>query len=727
MDSSPVISPAGTRERLTALDVREDAVHLYSRATDGRVSHETVPFQPFVLTAAEALAADLPGTRAVQALHGTGAFAWRATFASLDAYFEALKVLKARTGKPQTAPDAPYKVLSDLEQQALTALPARLFQNMMFADLRRLQVDIETYTAPGYDFCNAERAEDTIILLALRDTTGWESCLSLKDMPEDELLRRFVALVRERDPDVIEGHNLCGFDLPYILARCKRHKVKLALGRDGSPARPRASRFTAGERVANYTRFDVQGRHVVDTLHLVQLYDVSHRDLQSYGLKAVARHFGVAAPERTYVAGEEIRNVWTTNPEQLRAYCLDDVRETEAISRLLLPSYFYQAQLIPYSLQNCVVRGNAARIDALLLAGYLAADAAVPRPEAARPFRGGLTDSLQSGVFRNVWHVDVRSLYPSVILADGLVPSRDSLQLFPKLLAALRRFRLQAKDAARGAHDEAERDHFSALQSSFKILINSFYGYLGFGQATFNDFDMAERVTTRGREILTSMLEFLQKQGAGVIEMDTDGIYFTPPAGCTEPDRLRTDLQAILPPGIEVELDQTFAAMLGYKSKNYALLGHDGKVSVTGAALKSRGLEPFQRRYILELVGLLLTGRGAELQALHDRYAEAIRNHQFPLADFAQREVLSTSPAVYAEKLASKETNRSAAYELALRSGRAYGQGDQVAFYVTGLKKNVAVADAAKLLAEAKPGERDENLAYYLDKLAKLHAKFVEF
>ena len=148
---------------------------------------------------------------------------------------------------------------------------------------------------------------------------------------------------------------------------------------------------------------------------------------------------------------------------------------------------------------------------------------------------------------------------------------------------------------------------------------------------------------------------------------------------------------------------------------------------MTGAALKSRGLEPFQRRYIHDLVTLLLTGQAQAAAQLFARYTEDIRTHRLPLADFAQREVLSTSPKAYQEKLARGETRRSAAYELALKSGREYEQGDTVVFYLIGDKKNIAVTDGAKLLGAAQPGERDENVAYYLDKLAKLQEKFREF
>ncbi|MFA4945389.1 MAG: DNA polymerase domain-containing protein [Lentisphaeria bacterium] len=714
--------------RLVAAEPAADGrAVLYRRLADGTVAAETVPFQPWLLTAGEELAAKLPGVRGVRRLAGPGAMNVRVHFPDLPAYEAALAFLKKETGRTPSAAAAPYRVFGDLTQQLLALLPARLFRDLAFAELRRLQLDIETRTSPGFDFPNPERTGDEIVIIALRDSTGWEHCLAAPELDEAGMLRELVRLIRERDPDVVEGHNLFNFDLPYLAARAKRHKVRLDFGRDGSPMTARASRFSAGERTASFTRFDIHGRHVLDTYQLVQLYDASHRDLESYGLKAVARHFGVAAPDRTYVDAAALAAELARDPARVRRYAMDDVRETDALSRILSPSHFHQAQLVPFSYQNCVIRGSGMRIDALLTAGYLAEDAALPTPQPARPFQGALTEAVRAGVFHNVWHVDVASLYPSIIVASDLAPAADPLRLFPKMLKALREFRLAAKAAAKKAADPARREHFQALQASFKVLINSFYGYAGFAQGTFNDFDLAETVTARGREILQAMLDFLAGAQATVIELDTDGIYFGPPPGVQEPEAFLARLQAQLPPGIDVELDATYAAMFSYKSKNYALLDAAGGVALTGAALKSRGLEPFQRRYIKELAELLLTGRGAAAAALHRRYAAALERHELPLADLAQREVLSTSPKAYAEKLAKGETRRSAAYELALKSARPYEQGDQVAFYVTGGKKNVAVTDAAKLLQDAQPGERDENVPYYLDKLAKLHAKFAEF
>src|SRR6185436_19412646 len=101
----------------------------------------------------------------------------------------------------------------------------------------RLQLDIETYTSPGFRFSNAQRIEDKVIIIALSDNRGWSQILAGDRMGEGELLEQCAAVIRERDPDVIEGHNILGFDLPYILRRCELLNVEFGIGRDGSPPR----------------------------------------------------------------------------------------------------------------------------------------------------------------------------------------------------------------------------------------------------------------------------------------------------------------------------------------------------------------------------------------------------------------------------------------------------------------------------------------------------------
>lgn len=713
-----------TIDRVVAVELKENSADIFLRNGDN-VEKRKMPFEPFLLLSAPTFLDGFDGKFSISKLSGSETFSFLAKFADVKIYEKALKHLKQVTGVSPSSPSSPYRVFSDFDQQFLSMNRIRLFRGMNFSEIRRMQIDIETLITEGYEFPNAERDSDAITLISLSDNTGWEKSLLLNHpYSEKQLLEEFVKTVIERDPDVIEGHNIFRFDLPYIETRAKKFKVRLTLGRDGSILNSHPSRITMAERTISYKKYEIYGRHIIDSYHLVQLYDVSHRDLEEYGLKSVARHFGVASPDRVYLEGDEIFETFKKDPKKLVKYGLDDVRETKAICEILSPSYFYQTQLIPYSYQSCVSRGNATRIDALLVAAYLTAGTALPSPEQERTFAGALTEAFHSGVFENVWHCDVRSLYPSIILAEKWTPARDTLGIFPKFLAKLREFRLLAKDAEKKAKTNAERDFHNALQTSFKILINSFYGYLGFPQGTFNDYKMAEAVTARGRQILSSMVEFLEKNGAKVIEIDTDGIYFQPPPGEKNMEDMQKLLQASLPKGIEVEFDESYVSMFCYKSKNYALMKANGEISITGAALKSRGLEPFQRDYISELVRLMLRKDFHALQELYEKYCNAIKSRSLPLAKFAKSETLSDSLDSYRRKLADGTAKRSAAYELAIASGRDYRQGDQVSFYVTGNKKNVSVVGNSKLLHSAKPDERDENIPYYLAKLDELHAKF---
>ena len=98
----------------------------------------------------------------------------------------------------------------------------------------------------------------------------------------------------------------------------------------------------------------------------------------------------------------------------------------------------------------------------------------------------------------------------------------------------------------------------NALQQTFKIFINSFYGYLAFSQGHWNDFDVANQVTGEGRRLVQLLLDRLGGLGATVVEVDTDGIYFVPPVATAEApadptvleEMLVTELSAALPEGI---------------------------------------------------------------------------------------------------------------------------------------------------------------------------------
>ena len=134
------------------------------------------------------------------------------------------------------------------------------------------------------------------------------------------------------------------------------------------------------------------------------------------------------------------------------------------------------------------------------------------------------------------------------------------------------------------------------------------------------------------------MIDWLKAHGAQVIEVDTDGIYFVPP-GSSDCQRSSGELRdnglaaKELPPGIEVEFDEQFEAMFSYKAKNYALLTREGEVVIKGGALKSRGLEKFQRVFLEEMIKLLMEGKPEAIAG----FARSSSSKRFAIANGRSR------------------------------------------------------------------------------------------
>ncbi len=721
---NPLLFGHDASRGLLAFEAAEASVRVYARQGEEVVVTDE-PFRPFLLLADPDLLKGFKGDADLTPLDGEGVFRWLAECSAWPQALKAREHCQRLSEKGPGAPDAPYRFLNDAVHQFLLRSGKTSFLGMTLGDLRRMAVDIEVTTAPGFEFPNARRESDRIIAIAMADSSGWSMVLSGATMSEAELLAECSRLIRERDPDVLEGHNIFRFDLEYMEARARRLGVPLAWGRDGSALRGHPSRMQVAERTISYRRYMVAGRHIVDTWMLTQLYDVAARDLESYGLKDVARHFGVAAPDRTYLPPEDIPRIFREDPARLMAYARDDVLETLGLSAVLSPPYFVQAQAVPFDYQMAILRGNATKIDALLMREYLHRRQAIPAPQQTRAVAGGYTAVLQRGVAQDVWHVDVTSLYPSLMLSQRIFPASDRLAVSASLLRDLREFRLAAKRLAREAAAEADRVLLNALQQTFKILINSFYGYLGFSQGHWNDFDAANGVTGEGRRLVQALIDRLGELGATVVEVDTDGLYFVPPVPPPEEEHLLAQLASALPEGIQLELDGRYPAMLSYKMKNYVLLDSRGKLLIKGSGLRSRGIELFQRQWMEEMFRLLLTGRRGEILALVRRWHDDFEAHRVAVKQFMKTETLQESPAAYAEKTKAGSRNAGAAYELALKSARPYQAGDQVSYYVAGDGKRIKVNEAAKLATEWDPAAPDENIPYYVAKLYELYEKFL--
>lgn len=593
----------------------------------------------------------------------------------------ASKRLGRRVNNINDLPNDYYRV-GPVEQYLM--LSGRVyFRGLNYEDIHRLQFDLETTSLDPH--------RGRIFLIAVMDSRGFSAVLDAPS-PEDEprLIRELCALIQERDPDVIENHNLFGFDLPFLEHRASVHGIPLALGRRGGPVllEKREETLAIGPEARKRTRYSIPGREMIDTLDAVRRHDFVVRDMPSYGLKDVARYFGIASPERVYLSGPKIFETYRQDPARVRHYALDDVREVDGLSRRLLGSPFALAGMAPRRYERLASAGPAMGVlEPILVRAYLRAGAALPcsanQPGANGMHEGGAVRLYAEGVASHVVKADVASLYPSLMRTFQIGPASDHLGVLLSILGRLTDLRLTHKEAARTASaGSIEANHHNATQAAMKILINAAYGYMGAGSmALFADSRAADEVTRRGREILDQVVNALSERGMALIEADTDGVYFAVPDQWSEEQEqaLVNEIGAQLPVGIRLEYEGRYQAMFSHEVKNYALLTYGDRLVVHGVALRSSRAEPFGERFLRQALTCLMNDDIPGLRQAYLDVVASLRERELPAADLAARVRLSKTSEAY---LAARSGHPEPQYEALLTAGRTrWYPGERVRFY----------------------------------------------
>ena len=573
------------------------------------------------------------------------------------------------------------------EEQYLVATGRTYFRDLSFDQLHRMQFDLET---TGLD---PER--DRIFMIAVRDQSGATEVLEATGEGD-------AGRSRVDPPACRQGEGgRSGRDRESQPAWFRPAVPGSPGAHPGSAARARADRAAGtaparspardcdGTDTGRRVRFVAPGRELIDTLDAVLRYDFATRDLPNHGLKAVARHLGIAGPNREYIRGDQIYAVYRRDPARVRRYATADVEEVAGLARMLGGAAFALAQMTPRRYERLADAGAATGvIDPLLVRAYLRAGMALPahQPGDGTPHSGAALHLFATGVARRVVKADVASLYPSLMRAYRIGPARDHLGAMLALVDRLVELRLAAKASARAAPPgSAERYTHEAMSAAMKLVVNSAYGYLaaGGGLTRFADVHAANEVTRHGRETLELMCRELAARGVTLLEADTDGVYFAVPEGWAEADERRVvaEVAALLPPLVQLEFEGRYAAMLSHEPKNYALLGYDGSLLLRGVAFRSSRAEPFGEAFLRRAIARLLAGDVSGVRDVYVGTLDSLRRRELPAYDVSSRVRLTKSPALYRD---SRDTRRELSYEAMLASGRtSWSVGDRIRVYRT--------------------------------------------
>lgn len=421
---------------------------------------------------------------------------------------------------------------------------------------------------------------------------------------DGEMIEDWCNWVRSVDPSIIAGHNIYGFDFPFLIHTARLYNKRLTLGRNDSGIRVQTneSKYRVdGSRDLHYHKVQIYGREVCDTMFLAYKYDIG-RKYESYGLKYIINKEGLEKPGRQFYDASKIKDNYN-NPEEwekIKAYVIDDGDDSLALFDLMVPPFFYMTQMIPKPFQLIIESASGSQLNALMVRGYLQNRQSIPKASEAVEFEGAISFG-EAGVYQNAVSLDIASLYPSIMLQYEIHdPTKDPNGNLTKLLKYLRDERLKNKKLAK----ETGEEKYKHLDGSFKILINSLYGFMGASGLNYNFPTGAAEVTRKGREILTQSITWAKSKGFSVPKGDTDSITIYKDGKTFEKDEINAlikEVNSILPEHINFELDAVYDVIVVFKAKNYAYREGE-KISTKGSGIKGGGRSPIlkdmQRRFI---------------------------------------------------------------------------------------------------------------------------------
>ncbi|EEE51779.1 hypothetical protein OsJ_33228 [Oryza sativa Japonica Group] len=401
---------------------------------------------------------------------------------------------------------------------------------------------------------------------------------------ERDVLLAWRDFIREVDPDIIIGYNICKFDLPYLIERAEVLKIVEfpILGRiRNSRVRVRDTTFSSRQYGMRESKdVAVEGRVQFDLLQAMQ------RDykLSSYSLNSVSAHFlGEQKEDVHHSIISDLQNGNSETRRRLAVYCLKvgllDCQWLRYLPDAYLPqrlldklmyiyNYVEMARVTGVPISFLLSRGQSIKVLSQLLRKAKQKNLVIPnikgQASGQDTFEGATVLEARAGFYEKpIATLDFASLYPSIMMAYNLcyctlVPPEDARKLnlppesvnktpsgetfvkpdvqkgiLPEILEELLAARKRAKADLKEAKDPFERAVLDGRQLALKISANSVYGFTGATVGQLPCLEISSSVTSYGRQMIEHTKKLVEdkfttlggyEHNAEVIYGDTDSV-----------------------------------------------------------------------------------------------------------------------------------------------------------------------------------------------------------
>lgn len=584
--------------------------------------------------------------------------------------------------------------------------------------------------------------------------TNYQGCPVIICKNEHVLITTFLSFINTYNPDIIAGYNTNQFDFPYLQGRCKVLGISPKCTRDNREWYIR-NRFDGGVDVT------ITGRVVVDLLPIIR----ANYSLNRYNLATAA---SLVNYEKLDVSPKEMRNAYlgdySESWDKVIAY---SDRDAELVMKLLLDlklidKYIAISTVSGTLLQDVVNLGQTKLIDNLIIREFKKHGRIMNmRPKIEDEdedddgvgYTGATVIDPETGLHEQIIVMDFSSLYPSIMRAYNICPTmiiKDEQNdeyvetingvkfantvpgIVPKILENLFNERVKYKKLMKESTNQADKDRYDNMQYSYKILLNSIYGFFGYQRSRLYDVDVAQSVTAVGRDTLLktkTVIENNKKYDLKVIAGDTDSVFIKiNKLNCDYniaskiATEIHDEMATILPPPMNLDFEAYSDRGVFLKKKRYAmrLVGPDGKFK-----LKMRGIETRRRDFTAYTVETLEQIINILLSTGDKKQAATYANLQ--VARIKGLASINDDPELVKKLLLTKKFSRPIdgykammphieAIKRAINRGEATPSiGDRIAYYVIeGRSKKIS--DLTELETYAHDKGLNINKKYYLEK-----------
>lgn len=642
-DESPLIYGKDSTKYITSVDVKDDQVYLFKHGEEPEIRD----LKLWITTTKK------PSSKWEQ-LSGKQEYKYVRYFDKVEEYQKAKQVLRRKK--------IDYFTINHLAENQMIYYGLASFKGLKVNQVSRLGFDIE---ADGLVEC--KDSEVYTIANTFRSETGEIKKVFREDEynNQGEMIKDWCKWVVKVDPNVLVAHNGFGYDLRYLKHVASLHGQKLLLGKNGEeanyPSYKKNLRVDGGQ-TWEYTNCQIFGRSIVDTMHIAVKYDIG-RNFPSWGLKPIIEHLGMVEEGRQFYDASKIRENWQDldEREKIVKYCEDDGDDCLNLYELMVPSFFYMCQSIPKPFQVMLQGASGSWLNAIMLRGYFQEGKSLPKTSERKQFGGGISFGIP-GIHKNVFKIDIKSMYPSIMRAWKTSDKRkDPENKFFELVDTFTKERFKNKRL----HKETGDDYFDDMQASQKVFINSCYGMMGASGLNFNSFANAAFVTGMGRQIIRRTIEWatghdldqwwvsdsgreydfvadsvydgiMPFEGKGkhdfvMVNTDTDSISFKKKDESEFSEQELKDLieeiNSFFPELIEYEDDGYFEKIVVVKAKNYVLneYGSD-KIKYKGSAFKDAKKEPALREFMQKVLEDSLIHEKEDYVDIYNKYVEESQN-----------------------------------------------------------------------------------------------------